>query len=64
MVYKETPELEKIMPKKTSKILNTAIQKTTKESKTEEPAIFTGKQMHQKLIFSFVEIVIIFYQNS
>lgn len=43
MVYKETPELEKIMPKKSSKILNSAIQRSTKETKTEEPAIFTGK---------------------
>jgi hypothetical protein len=42
MVYKETPELEKIMPKKSSKILNSTMHKSTKENKAEEPAIFTG----------------------
>lgn len=40
--YKEAPELEKLMPKKTSKILNSGLHKQTKEPKIQGQHLNTG----------------------
>lgn len=40
--YKEAPELEKLMPKKTSKILNSGLHKQMKEPKIDKQHLNTG----------------------